>query len=87
MTVDQMKMPTPHSCTAAGWKSALLPTLAQSIFSNRPSSQPRAASGLSTSTTSQVTFFVSTMALILACSPLYSTPTILVPVAFSKGST
>src|SRR6185312_3398206 len=85
ITVDHTKMPMPQSVTAAGRKSALLPILLQSSFSNRPSSQPRATSGDSTSTASQVTFLLSTITLILACSPLYSTATTLAPV-FSYGS-
>jgi len=79
-------MPTPHSLTAAGTKSALSPTCAKSIFSNRPSSQPRTSSGDSTSSTSQVTLPASTMAFTLACSPLYSPATTLTPVALVKGA-
>ncbi|MNI70419.1 hypothetical protein D3C73_1262310 [compost metagenome] len=69
-TVDQMKIPTPQSLTAAGMKSSFLPMRDQSNGSNRPSLQPRNSSGDSTSTTSQLVFPVSAMTRILAISPL-----------------
>ena len=85
-TVDQTKKPTPHGWMAPSMKLASSPNCAGSSSSNRPSSQPRASSGDSTSTRSQLTLRVSTMALTLAISPLYSPPITLLPVSFSKGS-
>ncbi len=61
------------------------PSLAQSMVSKVPSAQPASAVWVSTSTTSQVTEPASTMARILAISPLYSASVILLPAAM-KGS-
>ncbi|MCY1177946.1 hypothetical protein D9M71_846170 [compost metagenome] len=84
-TVDQMKMPAPHSVTAASRKSSRLPSFDQSSGSNRPSLQPRISSGDSTSTTSQLVWPVSAMTLILAISPLYSAAWTIAPVCLAKG--
>ena len=56
-----------------------MPTLVQSMVSSTPSAQPWMARPESTSTTSQVTLLASTMARILAISPLYSSSVIFVP--------
>src|SRR5581483_3003230 len=77
--------PTPQVLGDSGIRSPFLAILLQSSFSNRPSSQPRPMSPDSTSTTSQLTCLASTMALILACSPLYSTTVTLLPVCASNG--
>ncbi|MOA47763.1 hypothetical protein D3C78_1704290 [compost metagenome] len=50
--------------------------------SSMPSSQARASSGISTSTTSQDTLLVSTITLTLAISPLNSPAMICVPVCW-----
>src|SRR5579863_9712458 len=78
-------MPAPHVCGASGIRSPFLAIFDQSSFSYRPSSQPRPRSPDSTSTTSQFTCFASTIALTLACSPLYSTAVTLLLVDFSNG--
>ncbi|MCY1184714.1 hypothetical protein D9M73_254330 [compost metagenome] len=76
----------PHGWMAPGTKSLLSrPICAGSRVSNMPSSQPRASSADSTSTASQETLRVSTMALTLAISPLYSPEMILLPLACCQG--
>ncbi|MCY1239264.1 hypothetical protein D9M72_520510 [compost metagenome] len=76
----------PQGWMAPGTKSSCLrPICAGSSSSNMPSSQPRASSAPSTSTTFQATLPVLTIALILAISPLYSPDTRRLPLLCCQG--
>ena len=76
-TVDQYRLPTPHSVwlsaaksSAGGVPSGPGGSLSMSIRSSSPSSQPRTASAISRSTTSQWMLPISTWARIWASPPL-----------------